>query len=212
MAEDRSTYGDEIDLLDLLEILWDGKWLISSLVVLATLIGFGYTFSTPPKYKVTSSYSINNILCKNDCKELALISLINNGWASGKKGSLLSQSTTTPLDVTEYEAQLERINEVITNKIYTDAKNEDALIESVLPEYLFNSETALKYTLNSKRVIRTIDSGQSALTFNAVSVSKTSSKLFIMLFISAVFGGTIGVLSVLFRNALHNRKKKLTKA
>ena len=34
---------DEIDLFELFQTLWDGKWLISAFVVLATLIGFGYS-------------------------------------------------------------------------------------------------------------------------------------------------------------------------
>ena len=213
MAEDRSLYDDEIDLLDLLETLWDGKWLISSLVVLAALLGFGYSYTIPPKYKVTASYSENIIICETSaCKKLAFNSLKNNGWAVDKKGSLLSLSITTPLDVTEYEAQLESVNEVITNKIYTDAKNEYALIKSELPEYLFNTDFAFKYTLPPKMIIRAIDSGQSALTFAAVSVSKIPSKVFLILSISVVLGGTIGIVFVLFRNALHNRKKKLTKA
>lgn len=209
MAEDRSTYDDEIDLLDLLETLWDGKWLISSLVVLAALLGFGYSYTIPPKYKVTASYSENSICEKSACKKLAFNSLINNGWAVDKKVSLLSLSITTPLDVTEYEAQLESVNEVITNKIYTDAKNEYALIKSELPEYLYNTDFAFGYTLPPKRIIRAIDSGQSALTFAAVSVSKISSKVFLILSISVLLGGTIGIVFVLFRNALHNRKKKI---
>ena len=59
MSEVRPTYNDEIDLFEFCETLWDGKWLISAFVVLATLIGFGYSQVAQPKYDVSVSYSPN---------------------------------------------------------------------------------------------------------------------------------------------------------
>ena len=43
MNEINQVQDDEIDLFELLQTLWDGKWLISAFVVLATLIGSGYS-------------------------------------------------------------------------------------------------------------------------------------------------------------------------
>ena len=54
MLEDRPTYNDEIDIFAVCQSLWDGKWLISSFAVLATLIGFGYSQAAQPKYNVPS--------------------------------------------------------------------------------------------------------------------------------------------------------------
>jgi LPS O-antigen subunit length determinant protein (WzzB/FepE family) len=50
---------DEIDLFDLFQTLWDGKWLISAFVVLATLIGLGYSQVAQPKYHVSVPYTLN---------------------------------------------------------------------------------------------------------------------------------------------------------
>ena len=39
MSDARPIYDDEIDLFELFELLWDGKWLFSTFVALAMLIG-----------------------------------------------------------------------------------------------------------------------------------------------------------------------------
>ncbi len=39
MSEVRQTYDDEIDLFELFQTLWDGKWLISAFVAMAVLFG-----------------------------------------------------------------------------------------------------------------------------------------------------------------------------
>ena len=35
---------DEIDLFELLEVLWDGKWIISTFIAGSILVGSGYIF------------------------------------------------------------------------------------------------------------------------------------------------------------------------
>lgn len=214
MPKDQLKYDDEIDLLDLLETLWDGKWLISSLLVLVTLIGFGYTQVTQPKYDVTVSYNANNIICgkKQECMESLLTGLINNSWTIDKKSSRLSLSTTTPLDVNEYEAQLERANEVYTNKVYTDSKNEVALIRVEIPEYLWDAEFSYRRILPHVKIIGRIDAGESALTSFAVSVLKTSPNVRKKLAFSAILGGLIGIVVVFIRSLIRKRKKQLAKA
>jgi hypothetical protein len=223
MPKDQPIYDDEIDLLDLLKTFWDGKWLIISSVVLGTLIGFGYIQVTQqtPKYDVTVSYNAKNVICgeKEECMKLLLTgetatkvnTLSNNGWAIDKKDSSISLTTKTPLDVNEYEAQLERANKVITNKIYTDAKNELALIDAELGELPFDSEFAYNYMLPHIRIIRAVDAGQTALTSIIVSVSKMPSNVFEKLLFPSILGGLIGTVVVFIRNLIRKRKKQLAK-
>lgn len=81
---------DEIDLFKLLDTLWDGKWFIISFTVLATLIGFGYSQVSEPKYNVSVTYNLNDIdylrdkkICssKSNCFD----SLLSSGWTKNKK-------------------------------------------------------------------------------------------------------------------------------
>ena len=53
MTEVRPPYDDEIDLFELFETLWRGKWLISALVAISVLSGFVYSQLTPPKFQVS---------------------------------------------------------------------------------------------------------------------------------------------------------------
>ena len=55
------TYDDEIDLFELFQVLWGGKWLISTFVVLAFLLGGGFILSTDKAYESKLVYSIDNI-------------------------------------------------------------------------------------------------------------------------------------------------------
>jgi len=43
MSEERPMYDDEIDLFELFETLWDGKWLISAFVAISVLLGGGFS-------------------------------------------------------------------------------------------------------------------------------------------------------------------------
>ena len=55
------TYDDEIDLFELFQVLWDGKWLISTFVVLAFLLGGGFILSKDKVYESKVVYSIDTI-------------------------------------------------------------------------------------------------------------------------------------------------------
>ena len=55
------TYDDEIDLFELFQVLWNGKWLISTFVVLAFLLGGGFILSEDKVYESEVVYSIDTI-------------------------------------------------------------------------------------------------------------------------------------------------------
>ena len=61
MSELKRIADDEIDLIELFEILWNGKLFLLTVTVLATIIRFAYMqFSKPtyvPNYKVTVPYA-----------------------------------------------------------------------------------------------------------------------------------------------------------
>ena len=45
MNEINQVQDDEIDLFELFQTLWDGKWLISAFVAIAVLLGGGFLLS-----------------------------------------------------------------------------------------------------------------------------------------------------------------------
>ena len=219
MSEVRPTYVNEIDLFEFFEALWDGKWLVSAFVVLATLIGFGYSQVAQHKYDVSVPYSFNvypvsvQQICgsSTDCMgaetKKRLLTLLKGEWDSN-----ISIITTAPLDLNEYQAQIEAANIALTNEVYLEATNELALIQNELTDALLSTERVATNMLNAKRVVLSIDSGQNAVSFGSVSVIKSSPKVPLILALSVALGGMVGVFFILVRNAITKRKEQLAKA
>lgn len=206
---------DEINLIELLEVFWNSKFLISIFVLLGTLIGYCYTLFIQPRYDVFTSYKMNSysVITQQRCRskmqcmeaeaKKQLLYLLKDGWSPN-----LSLSTSTPKNIKEYEGQLERARISFNNQILLEARNEIELILTELPDTMKNTNSISQHMLNAARVVQFIDSGQSAITFGPVSVVKT--KITKILAWSSVLSGIIGVFIVLVRHNIKNRKEKMT--
>ena len=114
---------DEIDLFDLFETLWGGKWLIGCLVVISTVFGFGYTQLSQPVYRASATYSVNvysvagqqicgvqdQMECLSKQMEQVLSDYLVDSWAVSRKS--VSLSTVNPLSPATYETQLKEYNQ-----------------------------------------------------------------------------------------------------
>lgn len=232
MSEVRPTYDDELDLFEFFETLWDGKWLISAFVVLATLIGFGYSQVAQPKYDVSVPYRVNvySVLSQQICESnnqnqidwrasdcLAdgtlgyFVERLGSGWSLNSKRNTITFSTPTPSAVNAYEDILSNALTSTNEALRSEAISELASIESISNDNVLATERVATNMLNAKRVIQSIDNGQSAITFGSVSVVK-SPKVSLILALSVVLGGMVGVSFILVRNAIAKRKEQLAKA
>ena len=61
MKQMKQMQDDEIDLFELFQTLWDGKWLISAFVAIAVLLGGGFLLSKDALYESKLSYSVDTI-------------------------------------------------------------------------------------------------------------------------------------------------------
>ena len=52
---------DEINLFELFATLWGGKWIISTFLLIAVLIGSGFLFVKDSVYESRSVYSVDTI-------------------------------------------------------------------------------------------------------------------------------------------------------
>lgn len=223
MSEFHKAYDDEIDFFTMIAILWEGKWFILGFAALAALIGLGYLQVTQPKFKVSASYTLNiypvfsqqtcdyDMNCMERGANQRLLSLLGGSWDKDKKSSTLFFSTSTSSDTSEYEAQVERANTLLTNEIYLDAARELAFIQTEMSDALLNTERVATNYLNAKRTIETIDRGQSAITLRSFSVVKSSPKAPIILALATTFGGLIGVFFFVVRNTIKMRRQLLAK-
>ena len=211
---------NDIDIFEFFEMLWDGKWLIITFVVLSTLVGFIYSQVVQPKYNVSAPYTINSYsvssqqICGSDTQCLDKVTykrifpLLAEGWYG--KNSNLYFSTTIPLEVNEYEAQMAQIGEAYKKDVYAEAITELAIIETELIDAVLSTERVSANMLNAKRLIQIIDGGRSVITFGSVSVIKSSPKVALILVFSAILGGMMGSLYILVRNASSKRKKRIS--
>ena len=52
---------DEIDLFELFATLWGGKWIISTFLLVAVLLGSGFLFVKDSVYELKLIYSVDNV-------------------------------------------------------------------------------------------------------------------------------------------------------
>ena len=221
---------DEIDLFELVEDLWAGKWLISAFVVLATLIGFGYSQVVQPKYDVSAPLRVNvysivsQQICEikqnksgSDCLTKGTLSYFlegldsGSGWSLSANGGTITHTTSTLLSVNAYEDALSNALMSTNEALRGEAISELDSIESLSNDNVLATERVATNMLNAKRVVLSIDSGKDAISFGSISIVKSSPKPRLILALSAILGGFVGVSSVLIRNAITKRKEQLAK-
>ena len=248
---------DEIDLFELLQTLWDGKWLISVFVATALLLGGGFLLSKdavyeskliysidtiPPFYGVSKAstdfqnkfYSVsvfeewkqNNsntplvfedfsatevvdgfVLSKNEDKQLATL-------ASEKKGGSFVhvKSNQLPMldDFFEYATH---INELLKDEYVVRAREELKIIDARFKDLGSADSNIVNTVLSIDRYIVTAEKGAKVLTIQHPTMpKKVSPKSSLILAMSLVLGGMVGVFFILFRNAITKRKEQLAKA
>ena len=217
MTEVRPPYDDEVDLFELFETLWRGKWLISALVAISVLSGFVYLQLAQPKFEVSVSFAVKlySVSAQQTCGGkvfcIELMEDLESNWNLTDKNSKLALSTEVPLSVKTYDDVFDKLSQTITNQIYNEALDEVTLIKTELNDALMSTERVANNILNATRIIKAIDSGQKAISFGFVAIKKTSPKVPLVLALSILLGGMIGVVFVLVKNTIRKRKESASK-
>jgi len=224
---------DEIDLFELAEQLWRGKFIIVMTVVLALSVGGAVSLLRTPQpgtdYTVAAEFThtVYPVLAQQNCGGLAqqncggnmgcldsfanqaLAQFIESDWALA--GSSLNLITESPLEEAQYEAQLTAVGKALTEQTLADARAELSLINESLNPALLGTERIATSVLNATRVITALESGDSAITFKSVVISPPTtpaSKTRIILAMSLILGAVGGAVIVLIRNGFQNRRSK----
>ena len=213
---------DEIDLFDLFETLWGGKWLIGCLVAVSTLLAFGYTQLSQPVYRASATYSVNvysvvsqqvcgmgdQMACLSKQMEQVVSDHLVDGWAASKES--VSLSTVNPLSPVTYETQLKESSQQATAFVQAPALAELQSIESISNASLLSTERIATNMLNAKRIIQSIDSGQTVISFGPVKIEKVAPHSSRILALSIMLSGMVGCAIVLLRDTI--RKREISKA
>ena len=256
MNEMNQVQDDEIDLFELFQTLWDGKWLISAFVAIAMLLGGGFLYSVDAEYESKLNYSVDTIppfykadkastdfqnkfysvrvfeewkknnsdtslvfedfsateevdgfvLSKNEDELLATLT-------SEKKGdSLIVKSNQLPIldDFFEYASH---INGLLKEGYVVRAKAELKIIDARFKDLSTADSNIVETVLSIDRYIVSAEKGAKVLAVQRPTMpKKVSPKVPLILALSVVLGGMVGVFFILIRNAITKRKEQLAKA
>ena len=250
---------DEIDLFELFQTLWDGKWLISVFVAIAVLLSGSFLLLKDAVYESKLIYSIDTlppfieenkdkastdfqnkfysvsvfdewkqkntnttlvfedfittkvvdgfVMLKNEGEQLATL-------VSAKKGDsfVLVKSNQLPIldDFFEYATH---INGLLKDEYVVRAKEELKSIDARFNDLGSADSNIVNTVLLIDRYIVTAEKGAKVLAIQRPTMpKKVSPKSSLILAMSIVLGGMVGVFFILVRNAITKRKEQLAKA
>ena len=211
MSEIKRTSDDEIDLIELFEIIWNGKLFILTATILATIVGLAYAlFSKPvyvPKYKISVPYV--NVISYGSSNETKLGFILDSSWTL--EGSQFTKTEMNPVDAKTYLSQLENANNALTVEVLSEVELELRFLKKSVEEMvqLASSETFISNFLNVRRLSFNIENGAKVMRFGDVSINEIKpqpSKDNLKIALAFVLGLFASMAFVLIKNALQQRR------
>ena len=212
MEKLQPNYGDEIDLFDLIKIIWDGKlWVIMS-AILTTSVGGIYATVVPKIYEVKVKVKINTIVDENreDAKLLEMLTSHSKfGWNISAKTTTMVLETQELQEVTVYYKDLENARSLVNSKLVTMKKNELQQISKLGPSLLNTEVVATTVLLNQRLLYQLETMGLEIVEFSRLETRIKSPKTGLVMVLAFLFGGMIGVFGILMQRAYQNREQNL---
>ena len=243
---------DEIDLFELFQTLWQGKWLISVFVIFAVLLGGCFVvmkeavyesqirFSVdtlPPFYEAekasadfekmfynesvfdswkeinaTTAIAFENfsntevvegfVVSKDEDDQLAVLSKNKDSASVQIKTDDLSQ-------LNDFYNYAHYINDTLKAEYVKRAQNELDIIETRFDDFSNSNDSIIQSVLAIDRYIDSASKGADVLAIQRPTMpKKVSPKTVLVLALSIVLGGMLGVFWVLIRSVIrkHNAK------
>ena len=224
MSEIKRTTDDEIDLLELLEILWSGKLFILTLTILVTIVGFVYAqFTKPvyvPNYKITVPYV--NVISYGSSNETKLGFILDPSWTL--EGSRFTKTEENLLDIESYLSQLDNVNNALTAEVLSEAELELRFLKKSVEEtvQLTFSERMMFDILGIERLIYKLENGVKAIRLGDLSVVESlslaeslsveertslSTKFNLKIALAFFLGLFVSIAVVLIKNAVQQRHR-----
>ena len=212
MSEIKRTSDDEIDLIELFEILWNGKLFILTATILATIVGLAYALFTKPvyvpKYKISVPYV--NVISYGSSNETKLGFILDPSWTL--EGSQFTKTEMNPVDAKTYLSQLEKANNALTVEVLSEVELELRFLKKSVEEMvqLASSETFISNFLNVRRLSFNIENGAKVMRFGDVSINEIKpqpSKDNLKIALAFVLGLFASMAFVLIRSAFEQRRR-----
>ena len=220
----REHYDDEIDLFEIVEILWQGKWIIVASVFIALAAAYAYLMNKEVVYEYNLPYSsitapdagaFNHFLTLSDVpfslntksKTLSLTSVNPNYEAVISSEAAIIGNKLTQSLVDEANLTL-KLMENTSQYLIDEANLTLKLIKEDIPVQILNSEVAAKRYFEAKSVLQKITDGASAIEFQSVVKTVKSPKVPLVLALSVVMGGMMGLFFIFLLRMIAAYKKR----
>ena len=204
----------EIDIINLLRVLWRNKYKMIVIIFLSLLSGLSLSVwkNSKLQYEVSIPYSIiyypiriqeicNNAFgCMKEQTSNKLRRLTERGWEVDSENERFYITASVPLESQEYSKMFNKLNIKITEEIYNLAKNDLNLIKNTfgsMTETLTNNQIKNSFMRN-QRLIYSIENGQQALFIGDVNIKKQPSPAFQIMFLSLELSYGLKQMQLLF--------------
>ena len=165
---DREHYDDEIDLFEIVEIIWQGKWIIVAAVVIAMAAAYAQIQSKPTIYQYTIPYSsvLSSVAAinqcdsdqgfglKQECRDGIIfghfLPLLTLSFSLDTKNRTLSLTSTDPNYLKALSVDINKIVSETTQALKADAIFELRLINANTPSPILNMEIIASNYSNAK--------------------------------------------------------------
>jgi len=215
----RNHYDDEIDLFEIVEILWKSKWIIIAAVFLSLVIATAYLAYKPIVYVYTVSYSsaLNSVgdqsicssqKCLNDRLFSELKYHMSESFTNSYKKSAIEITSTNGNITEQLQSEIKQAVKEMTTALGNDTQRELMLINADTPTQILGTETFAKNYVAAKRLNNNINDGKQSIVFQPVVKSEKSPKTFLVLALSVIGGGMMGLLLVFMLRMIAAYKKR----
>ena len=223
---DREHYDDEIDLFEIVEIIWQGKWIIVATVVLAMAAAYAYLHNKPTRYQYSIPYSsvLSSVAAINQCDSNQgfgpnqecrdgiifqhFLPLLTLPFSLDTRNRTLSLTSTDSNDLKALSVDINKIVSKTTQALKDDAIFELQLINANTPSSILNTETIARNYSNVKRLLNSISKGRRAIEFQSAVKTVQSPKIPLVLALSVVIGGVVGLLFIFLLRIVASYKNR----
>lgn len=156
-TDNNSDYADEIDLVDLVAILWRRRWLMAAVFIIIVGLAVAYCFIATPKYKITAQLSPGITGFGRD--EIPVRSWsakdIENWFSQEGYIDVLIGKISDPAKMPEMKATTVRNSNVVTvSFIWPDPEEGKQLLQSVINFLLKNEAKSIQQLIGSRGSIK----------------------------------------------------------
>jgi hypothetical protein len=202
----RNDYDDEIDLFEIVEILWKSKWIIIAAVFLSLVIATTYLAYKPIVYLYTVLYSSGFNIESNRFQQHLSDSSLSFSLDAKKKVISLASDDSLLAEAISIETNL--ISDNMTQALQNDARYKLQLLSDDTPIAILGTETAAKDFISANTLLNKINNGEKTILFQPVVKSVKSPKTSLVLALSVIGGGMMGLFFVFMLRMIAAYKKR----